>query len=80
MRVVLDSGGLSALAGTGQLARARRRALLDAGLWPPLIPAPVLVECLTGDPRRDHAANRLIADSDVVATASRRPDLRVHPA
>lgn len=66
MKIILDSGGVSALAGNGTNARARRRALLDAGLWPPLVPAPVLVESLTGDHRRHHAPNRLLRDCEIV--------------
>lgn len=65
MRVVLDSGGLSALAGDRPAARALRAALLEVGLWPPVVPAVVLTECLTGDHRRDHAANRLLGICEV---------------
>lgn len=56
MTLVLDSGGVSALAGRrDRLAELRRR-----DLWPPEVPAPVLVESLTGDHRRDFHANRLL--------------------
>lgn len=68
MRVILDAGGISSLAGEGARARARRRALVDAGLWPPIVPAPALVEALTGDHRRDHAANRLLRTCEIVVT------------
>jgi hypothetical protein len=68
VRVVLDSGGISALAGPSARARARREALLDAGLWPPEVPAVVLAEALTGDPRRDHPADVLVRTCDVVDT------------
>lgn len=37
------------------------RQLRDAGEWPPIVPAGVLVEALTGDHRRDHHANHLLA-------------------
>lgn len=61
MRLVLDAGGVSALAG--------RRALLlemrDRGLWPPQVPAVVLAEALTGDHRRDIQANRLLRTCQV---------------
>lgn len=67
MRVTLDAGGITSLSGDGHTARARRRALLDADLWPPIVPAPTLVESLTGDHRRHHAANRLLRDCDIVA-------------
>ena len=56
MTLVLDAGGVSALA----TDRARLRALLDRGLWPAEVPAVVLTESLTGDHRRDFDANRLL--------------------
>jgi predicted nucleic acid-binding protein len=62
VRVVLDSGGVTSLAGD----RARLRALRDANLWPVIVPSAVLVECLTGDHRRDHAANRLLRTTTIV--------------
>lgn len=57
MSLVLDSGGVSALAGD----RARLAVLRRRGLWPPQVPAVVLVESLTGDARRDFQANRLLS-------------------
>lgn len=62
MRLVLDSGAVTALAGD----RARLAELARRGLWPPLVPVVVLAEALTGDHRRDHSANRLLAMSDLV--------------
>lgn len=56
MTLVLDSGGVSALAGN----RARLEILRRRGVWPPEIPAVVLVESLTGDHRRDFHTNRLL--------------------
>jgi predicted nucleic acid-binding protein len=59
--LILDSGGISALAGQrARLAELRRR-----GLWPPEVPAVVLVEALTGDHRRDHDTNRLLRTCQV---------------
>lgn len=56
MTLILDSGGISALAGQrARLAELRRR-----GLWPAQVPAVVLAEALTGDHRRDFHANRLL--------------------
>ncbi len=56
MTLILDSGGISAFAGRWkQLISLRRR--LDR---PPLVPAVVLAEALTGDHRRDHDTNRLL--------------------
>jgi predicted nucleic acid-binding protein len=54
--LILDSGGISALAGQ----RARLTELRNRGLWPPQVPAVVLAEALTGDARRDFHANRLL--------------------
>jgi predicted nucleic acid-binding protein len=56
MTLVLDAGGLSALAGQ----RARLQELQRRGLWPAQVPAVVLTEALTGDHRRDFHANRLL--------------------
>jgi hypothetical protein len=57
MTLILDSGGVSALAGQ----RARLAELRDRGQWPPQVPSVVLTEALTGDHRRDYHENRLIA-------------------
>lgn len=56
MTLVLDSGGLSALAAQ----RARLHELRRRGLWPARVPAVVLTEALTGDHRRDQQTNRLL--------------------
>ncbi|MBI1757758.1 MAG: PIN domain-containing protein [Actinobacteria bacterium] len=56
MTLILDAGGLSALAGQrARLAELRRR-----GVWPAQVPAVVLVEASTGDHRRDFHTNRLL--------------------
>jgi predicted nucleic acid-binding protein len=57
MTIVLDSGGVTSLA----LDRTRVAALRQSGLWPPVVPAAVLVESLTGDNRRDFHANRFLS-------------------
>lgn len=56
MNLVLDSGGVTALAGQ----RARLAELRQRGFWPPLVPTVVLVEVLTGDHRRDFHENHLL--------------------
>ncbi len=56
MTLVLDGGGLSALAGQ----RALLVELRDRGHWPAQVPSVVLAEALTGDHRRDFAVNRLL--------------------
>lgn len=56
MTLILDAGGVSALAGQ----RARLMELRRRGLWPAQVPSVVLAEALTGDHRRDFHANRLV--------------------
>ncbi len=56
MTLVLDSGGVSALGGH----RARLEELRRRGEWPPVVPAVVLTEALTGDHRRDFHEGRLL--------------------
>jgi predicted nucleic acid-binding protein len=56
MTLVLDAGGLSALA----VGRARLHELRRRGLWPAQVPTVVLTEALTGDHRRDFHTNRLL--------------------
>ena len=56
MTLVLDAGGVTALAGQrARLAELRRR-----NLWPAEVPSVVLVEVLTGDHRKDFHANQLL--------------------
>jgi predicted nucleic acid-binding protein len=61
MTLVLNAGGISALAGQ----RARLTELRRRGLWPAQVPAVVLVEALTGDHRRDFYTNRLLRSCQV---------------
>ncbi len=56
MTLILDSGGVSALAQD----RAKLSVLLKRGHWPALVPAAVLTESLTGDHRRDFHENKLL--------------------
>jgi len=62
MTIVLDAGAISALAAS----RQRLRLLRELGHWPPVVPAVVLTEALTGDHRRNFHANWLVRLSDVV--------------
>lgn len=57
MRLVLDAGGVSSLAGS----QAPLSQLLGRGLWPAEVSVAVLTEALTGDHRRDFHVNRLLA-------------------
>lgn len=56
MTLVLDAGGLSALAHQ----RARLHELRRRGSWPAQVSTVVLTEALTGDHRRDFNTNRLL--------------------
>jgi hypothetical protein len=64
--LVLDSGGLSRLSERSPEAAALIAALRSEGLWPPLVPTPVLVESLRGDSGKDASTNRLLKICDVV--------------
>ena len=64
--LILDSGAVSRLAERTREMAALLRALRDEGLWPPLVPSAVLVECLQGHVGRDAAANRLLTTCDIV--------------
>lgn len=64
--LLLDSGGVSRLAERTPQAAALLLALRRRGLWPPLVPSVVLVECLHGRPGRDVHANRLLKTCEVL--------------
>ena len=64
--LVLDSGGVSRLAERTTAAAALVVSLRQAGLWPPLVPTPVLIGALRGDPAKYASANRLIKTCDVL--------------
>jgi|SRR5215469_4028048 len=67
--LVLDSGAVA----PGERS-ARAAALITAlraeGLWPPVVPSVVLVECLTGEGSRDAAHNRFLRTCDVAEIVS----------
>jgi hypothetical protein len=58
--LVLDSGGVSRLATRSRHVAALILELRDRGLWPPLVPSVVLVECLQGRGGQDAATNRFL--------------------
>lgn len=66
--LVLDSGAVTRLAERSRRAAALIAALRAGGLWPPLVPSIVLVECLTGDGPRDAAQHRFLHTCDVAET------------
>jgi hypothetical protein len=63
--LVLDSGGVSKLAERSTQAAALIAAFRRLGLWPPLVPSVVLVECLSGRPDRDARTNRFLKTCDI---------------
>ena len=63
--LVLDSGAVSRLAERTRAAAALLRALREEGLWPPLVPSVVLVECLQGHAGNDANANRFLKTCDI---------------
>lgn len=64
--LVLDSGGVSRLSDRSSAAAALIAALRVEALWPPVVPTPVLIEALQGDPGKDAPTNRLLKTCDVV--------------
>ena len=64
--LVLDSGAVSRLAERSRPVVALILALRDEGLWPPVVPSVVLVECLQGHAGRDAAENKLLKTCDIV--------------
>lgn len=66
--VVIDSGAVSRVADGRGIAVVLLRNLVERG-WQLVVPAVVLVECLTGDGRRDANIQRFLrAVGDVPAT------------
>ena len=63
--LVLNSGAVTRLAERSARAAALIAALRAEGLWPPVVPSLVLIECLTGDGSRDAAHNRFLRTCDV---------------
>ena len=66
--LVLDSGAVTRLAERSARAAALIAAFRREGLWPPVVPSVVLVECLTGDGSRDAAQHRFLRACDVDET------------
>ncbi len=64
--LVLDSGAVSRLAERSRASVALIVALREEALWPPAVPAVVLVECLQGHAGRDATENQLLKTCDVV--------------
>ena len=64
--LVLDSSAVSRLAERSRPVVALILALRDEGLWPPVVPSVVLVECLQGHAGRDAAENKFLKTCDIV--------------
>ena len=64
--LILDSAAVTRLAQRTREAVALMCALRDEGLWPPMVPSVVLVECLQGHAGRDTATNRFLKTCDIV--------------
>lgn len=70
--LVLDSGAVTFLADqTSSQARALVALFGVEGLWPPVVPSAVLVECLTGRPGRDARTNHFLKTCDIDERLSR---------
>jgi predicted nucleic acid-binding protein len=63
--LVLDAGGVTRLAERSREALALILAFRSAGLWPPKVLSPVLVECLQGHAGRDAVENRFLKTCDI---------------
>jgi len=68
--LVLDSGGVRRLAERTTRAAGLITVFRREGLWPPVVPSVVLVECLSGRPDRDARTNRFLKVCDVEVALS----------
>ena len=64
-RLVLDGGAVTKLSSFSRQATAQVRALRADGLWPPVVPTAVVVECTSGRPGADAPTNQLLATCEV---------------
>jgi predicted nucleic acid-binding protein len=63
--LILDAGGVTRLAERSREALALILAFRSAGLWPPKVLSPVLVECLRGHAGRDAVENRFLKTCEI---------------
>ena len=68
--LVLDAGAVTRLAERTQSSAALIQSLRAEGVWPPVVPSVVLVECLQGHAGRDAVANRFLKTCDIVEEVS----------
>lgn len=64
--LVLDSGAVSRLAERSRRSVALIATLRTTGSWPPVVPAPVLIEALHGYSGTDAQTNRLLKACNVI--------------
>lgn len=65
MALVVDSGGISFLIRSVPHAADLVEKFIRDGLWPPVVPSPVLIEYLQGHAGRDARVNLLLKSCDV---------------
>ena len=70
--LVLDSGAVTRLARRSQETAATIAAFVRDGIWPPLVPSVVLVECLSGRQRNDVLTNRFLKTCEIVEEVPQR--------
>lgn len=70
--LVLDSGGISRLARRRQDSAALIAVFKRDGLWPPLVPAVVLAESITGRQRHDANINRFLKTCNITDELTER--------
>ncbi len=66
MGLVVDSGGISFLAGQSGRSASLVRNFQQWGMWPPVVPSPVLIESTQGHAGRDARVNLLLKSCDVL--------------
>jgi hypothetical protein len=64
--LVLDGQAVTRLAQRTRRSAALIGSLRREGLWPPLVPSAVLIECLTGDGPKDASEHRFLKTCNVV--------------
>jgi hypothetical protein len=68
--LVLDGGAVTRLARRNRQSAATIAVLRREGLWPPVVPALVVVESVTGRAGSDANINRLLKTCDIVTELS----------
>jgi hypothetical protein len=74
--LVLDSGAVTRLARRDQDTAGIIAAFVRDGIWPPLVPSVVLVECLSGRQRNDVLTNRFLKTCEIIEEVPEQLALR----